>query len=234
MDKETKLKLAKKLAFTRAKNKIKEFEGKGIEVLEIFEKEQNLILQRITSHKYYHLTSAGRYPAYSKMPEKTPLDKMFQWIVNDTHMSNGKEYFYVCGVSETGSIWARIRITNLYQALKSLWNDNLFLIDIETEQLFDAGFYSGDEYNYQLFLWHADMIREIKGDIEELYSYSWLWNENREDYVLIDTGYGYAIVNKIEKYILWIADEEVSENVTAEMKKRGNQVFDCLKNAYMF
>ena len=234
MDEERKLKLAKKLAFTRAKNKMREFEGKGIEVLEIFEKEQNPVLQRITSHKYYHLTSSGRYPAYSKIPEKTPLDKMFQWLIKDIHMSNGKEYFYVCDVFDIGSIWARIKITDLYRALKSLWHDSLFLIDIETEQLFDAGFYSGDEYNYQLFLWHADMVREIEGDSKELSSYSQIWNENSEDYVLIDTGYGYTIVNKTEKYILWTANEDVSENVAAEMKKRKNKVFDCLKNVYVF
>ena len=66
-------------------------------------------------------------------------------------------------------------------------------------------------------------------NIEE---YSFLWTNEKEDYVLVNTEYGYSIVNKSNQTVLSISDEELEEKLIQKMLIEGNQVYDNILNAY--
>lgn len=153
---------------------------------------------------------------------------LFQWCANNLQLAEGKEYFLICGRSDV-NIWAKIKIENLYQAVETLWDDGLYLIDTQTQQVLEAGFDSRDEYNWLTAIYHADMIKEIKRN--DIGAYAPLWNENREDYVLIRTEYGHTIVNKKDMIIFWIDDDRTAEQAAKQLLENGTEVFDCLKTA---
>lgn len=66
-------------------------------------------------------------------------------------------------------------------------------------------------------------------NIEE---YSFLWTNEKEDYVLVNTEYGYGIVNKRNQTVLSISDEELEEKLIQKMLIEGNQVYDNILDAY--
>ena len=66
-------------------------------------------------------------------------------------------------------------------------------------------------------------------NIEE---YSFLWTNEKEDYVLVNTEYGYGIVNKSNQTVLSISDEELEEKLIQKMLIEGNQVYDNILDAY--
>jgi len=53
--------------------------------------------------------------------------------------------------------------------------------------------------------------------------YEYLWDKNKAEYVLVNTEFGYGIVNKKEQTVLSISDEELEE---------GNKVYENILDAY--
>lgn len=66
-------------------------------------------------------------------------------------------------------------------------------------------------------------------NIEE---YSYLWTTQKEEYVLVNTDYGYGIVNKKKQTVLLISDEELAAGVIQKMMKEGNKIYENILDAY--
>ena len=62
--------------------------------------------------------------------------------------------------------------------------------------------------------------------------YSYLWNAQKRDWVLVNTQYGYAIVNKRTQMALMISDDDLEEEVIRNMLDAGNRVYDSINEAY--
>lgn len=63
-------------------------------------------------------------------------------------------------------------------------------------------------------------------------NFSYLWNERREDFVLVKTGLDYCIVDKRKQSVLLVEDEELDQRLISEMLKNGNKVYDDINQAY--
>lgn len=63
-------------------------------------------------------------------------------------------------------------------------------------------------------------------------NFSYLWDENKADFVLVTTDFGYAIVNKKEQNMLLISDEELEKEVIEKMLQSGNKVYNDIIQAY--
>ena len=66
-------------------------------------------------------------------------------------------------------------------------------------------------------------------DINE---YSYLWTTKKEEFVLVNTEYGYGIVNKKDQTVLSISDEDVEEAVIKKMIDEGNRMYKNILDAY--
>ncbi len=66
-------------------------------------------------------------------------------------------------------------------------------------------------------------------NIEE---YTYLWTTKKDEYVLVNTEYGYGIVNKKEQTVLSISDEELEEQLINKMLEEGNKVYENILDAY--
>lgn len=54
-----------------------------------------------------------------------------------------------------------------------------------------------------------------------LSEYEYLWSNEKNDWVLVNTSFGYGIVNKTEQVVLSIADEELEQLLTEQMLSNG-------------
>lgn len=63
-------------------------------------------------------------------------------------------------------------------------------------------------------------------------NYSYLWNEKKKEYVLVKSDLGYGIINKKEKSMLLICDEELEQEIITKMLESGNKVYDDINQAY--
>lgn len=61
--------------------------------------------------------------------------------------------------------------------------------------------------------------------------YKYLWNSEKTDWVLVNTEYGYGIVNKKTQMALLISDDELESAVIAKMLDSGNQVYENINEA---
>lgn len=66
-------------------------------------------------------------------------------------------------------------------------------------------------------------------NIEE---YTYLWTTKKDEYVLVNTEYGYGIVNKKEQTVLSISDEVLEEQLINKMLEEGNKVYENILDAY--
>lgn len=62
--------------------------------------------------------------------------------------------------------------------------------------------------------------------------FSFLWTTGKDSYVLVDTEFGYGIVNKIEQTVLSISDEDIYQAVIKKMLAEGNKIYDNILDAY--
>ena len=62
--------------------------------------------------------------------------------------------------------------------------------------------------------------------------FSYVWTTEKNDYVLVDSEFGYAIVNKREQTVLCISDEETDAAVVEKMLEAGCRVYSNIKDAY--
>ena len=72
----------------------------------------------------------------------------------------------------------------------------------------------------------------IKGDITNIDKYNYLWTTKKDEYVLVNTRYGYGIVNKKEQSVLSISDGILEEEVIKKMLSEGNKIYDNILDAY--
>ena len=71
--------------------------------------------------------------------------------------------------------------------------------------------------------------RRIKMNISE---YNYLWGEEKNDWVLVHTEYGYSIVNKSNQMVLLVSDEELEDALIERMIQEGNQRYDNINEAF--
>ena len=62
--------------------------------------------------------------------------------------------------------------------------------------------------------------------------YSYLWTDKKEEFVLVNTEFGYGIVNKKEQTVLAISDESLEAEIISKMMAEGNQKYDNILEAY--
>lgn len=62
--------------------------------------------------------------------------------------------------------------------------------------------------------------------------FSYVWTTNKNDYVLVDSEFGYAIINKRDQTTLCISDEEADAIVVANMLEAGCKVYESIQDAY--
>lgn len=63
--------------------------------------------------------------------------------------------------------------------------------------------------------------------------YSYLWEEEKADYVLVDTGTGYSIMNRRKRNILLVCDDELYEELVKKMLENGNAIYEDINQAFM-
>ena len=75
-------------------------------------------------------------------------------------------------------------------------------------------------------------FERIKGDITNIDKYNYLWTTKKDEYALVNTRYGYGIVNKKEQSVLSISDEILEEEVIKKMLSEGIKIYDNILDAY--
>lgn len=63
-------------------------------------------------------------------------------------------------------------------------------------------------------------------------NYSYIWEEKKKDFVLVETDFGYGIINKKEQTMLLMSDEELEQKIVNKMLENGNKIYDDIKQAY--
>ena len=63
--------------------------------------------------------------------------------------------------------------------------------------------------------------------------YGYLWTTEKEDWVLVNTEFGYGIVNKKSQMALMISDEELENAIIERMKSSGNRIYNDRNEAYL-
>lgn len=66
----------------------------------------------------------------------------------------------------------------------------------------------------------------------DISDYEYLWNEDKEDYVLLRVEEDYLIIDRVHQMVLLIEDDDMSDRVIAKMIDEGNLIFDTLEQAY--
>lgn len=62
--------------------------------------------------------------------------------------------------------------------------------------------------------------------------YKYLWTTKKDEFVLVNTEYGYGIVNKVDQTVLSISDEELDQAIVEKMLNEGNKIYDNVLDAY--
>lgn len=69
-------------------------------------------------------------------------------------------------------------------------------------------------------------------DLMNIEEFNFLWTTKKEDYVLVNTEHGYGIVDKKEKRVLCISDENLSQAVIQKMIAEGTKIYEDILDAY--
>ena len=69
-------------------------------------------------------------------------------------------------------------------------------------------------------------------DAMNIEEYSYLWTTKKGEFVLVNTEYGYGIVNKKEQSVLSISDEALEEMIIQNMLDEGCKVYENILDAY--
>lgn len=64
--------------------------------------------------------------------------------------------------------------------------------------------------------------------MKELEEYEYLWTTGKEEYVLVRGSEGYAIVEKKNKMMLLIEDDNIYDMVVDQMLQQGNKIIDFI------
>lgn len=66
----------------------------------------------------------------------------------------------------------------------------------------------------------------------DITKYSYLWESEKDEWVLVDSEYGYSIVNKKNRGMLLISNDELEEAVINKMKEAGNKEYSSILEAF--
>ena len=66
----------------------------------------------------------------------------------------------------------------------------------------------------------------------DISDYEYLWNEDKEDYVLLRVEEHYLIIDRVHQMVLLIEDDDMSDRVIAKMIEEESLIFDTLEQAY--
>jgi len=58
--------------------------------------------------------------------------------------------------------------------------------------------------------------------------YQYLWNEERNDWVLVNTPYGYGIVNIRTSMMLMVSDSKLKQTIIHKMEQEGIKRYDSI------
>lgn len=122
----------------------------GIDVLEIFENDENIELNNMLL-AYRPVMCSPYTKPHSKISCYAKEDDVISWIIRDMGLRENTIYFLLCK-----GTWVKIKIFNLYDAVKSLWEEeyrNFLLSDAELTHIMEVSSDSRDEENYLLDIW---------------------------------------------------------------------------------
>lgn len=66
----------------------------------------------------------------------------------------------------------------------------------------------------------------------KLDEYKYLWESEKEDWVLVNSPYGYGIINKQTRSMMLVSDEVLEKAIIDSMLAAGNKVYDDIDSAY--
>lgn len=66
----------------------------------------------------------------------------------------------------------------------------------------------------------------------DISDYEYLWNEDKEDYVLLRVEEDYLIIDRVHQMVLLIEDDDMSDRVIAKIIEEESLIFDTLEQAY--
>ncbi len=66
----------------------------------------------------------------------------------------------------------------------------------------------------------------------EVEDYSYLWKEEKEDYVLVKSSLGYSIIDKKHQMMLVVEDDELAKKLIEKMLENGNKIYEDINQAY--
>lgn len=65
-----------------------------------------------------------------------------------------------------------------------------------------------------------------------LEEYKYLWEDQKEDWVLVKSETLYFIINKRTQMALLISDDSLNQAVIRKMLESGNKIYDDIEDAY--
>lgn len=66
----------------------------------------------------------------------------------------------------------------------------------------------------------------------DLSKYQYIWGEEKPDWALVNSPYGYGIVNIRTQMMLMISDDELEKALIRKMEESGNAKYDSIVNAF--
>lgn len=62
--------------------------------------------------------------------------------------------------------------------------------------------------------------------------FSYIWTSEKDDYVLVNTEFGFGIVNKKKQMVLSISNDELEIAIIKKMLDEGNKTYEDINEAY--
>lgn len=152
--------LEQKLKVQRVKNVLKQL--KGIEILELYEKDEKEALNAVLE-KYVPIQCSVHTVPFSRISNSASDAEVYQWIISEFSLAEGQIFYYFCE-----EVWVRIRIIDLQAAVSSMWRYEVpgsyvpgitvgfLLVDETLSTIMEVGSDSRDEYHYLIDIWRVD------------------------------------------------------------------------------
>ena len=132
------------------------------------------------------------------------------------------------------AVWVSMSIKLHKIFLSVLFFSNLsFILNLnKTSVLLGWSFHPGPSQAGKfpaIFITKEKALKKSSISIDE---YNYLWTTEKNDSVLVNTEFGYGIVNKRKQTVLSISDESISKAVVQKMLDEGNKTYDSILDAY--
>ena len=63
--------------------------------------------------------------------------------------------------------------------------------------------------------------------------YEYLWTTEKDDWVLVNSSYGYGIINKATQSMLMVSDSDLERVLIKRMLSEGCRIYDNITDAYL-